>query len=163
MTASKSSGTARRRAARLAAVQALYQIALTGARVKAVMAEFVRFRFGKEQDGDMFVEPDRMLFADIVQGVAETPQDLDDLVRGALAQGWELERLELLLRMILRAGAWELRDNREVPVRIVIAEYIELAHAFFAGPEKGMVNAVLDRLAHLLRADELAAAPEGER
>jgi N utilization substance protein B len=162
MTASKSSGTARRRAARLAAVQALYQIALTGARVKAVMAEFIRFRFGKEQDGDMFVEPDRLLFADIVQGVAEAPEELDELVRGTLSAGWALERLELLLRMILRAGAWELRDNRDVDAPIVITEYIDLTHAFFSGPEPGMVNAVLHRLAHLLRADDLAEAPQEE-
>ena len=162
MMASTTSRTARRRAARLAAVQALYQITLTGAHVKAVMAEFVRFRFGAELDGDRFVEPDRQLFANVVQGASDRPQDLDDLVRGALSAGWSMERLELLLRMILRAGAWELRDNRTVPVRLVIGEYVDLTHAFFSGPEPGMVNAVLDRLGHLLRPAEFAAAAQDE-
>ena len=161
MTASTVSRTARRRAARLAAVQALYQIALTNAHVKAVMAEFVRFRFGAELDGDRFVEPDRQLFADVVQGASEQSHDLDDLVRSALNAGWSIERLELLLRIILRAGAWELRDNPTVPVRLVISEYVDLTHAFFSGPEPGMVNAVLDRLGHLLRPEEFAAtAPD---
>ena len=162
MTASTISPTARRRAARLAAVQALYQIALTNAHVKTVMAEFVRFRFGAELDGDRFVEPDRQLFADVVQGANGQPQDLDDLVRSTLTAGWSIERLELLLRIILRAGAWELRDNPTVPVRLVISEYVDLTHAFFSGPEPGMVNAVLDRLGHLLRPEEFAAAATDE-
>ena len=163
MTAKTISPTARRRAARLAAVQALYQITLTDAHVKTVMAEFVRFRFGAELDGDRFVEPDRGLFAEIVLGASDTPQELDELVRSGLEAGWSMERLELLLRMILRAGVWELRDHRSVPVRLVISEYVDLTHAFFSGPEPGMINAVLDRLAHLLRPEEFADAMSKDR
>jgi N utilization substance protein B len=152
---SKPSAKARRSAARLAAVQALYQMAVAGAGVEAVLGEFARHRFGADLDGERYVAPDPPLFAMIVRGVTERAADVDRLVAGALMPPWAADRLELILRIILRAGAWELLANREVPGRIVITEYVDVAHAFFGGREPGLVNAVLDRLGRALR-------PEGE-
>lgn len=154
----KPSAKARRSAARLAAVQALYQSALVGTDVETVVGEFVKHRFGADLDGERYVEPEPTLFADVVRGTAVRAGDLDAMIGGALDRSWSLDRLELLLRTILRAGAWELLANHAVAPRIVIAEYVDVAYAFFGGKEPAMVNAVLDRLARTLRPDELAAA-----
>lgn len=161
MSKQKPSAKARRTAARLAAVQALYQLELADGNVEHVLGEFAANRLGAEIDGDRLIEPDRALLADIVRGVTRRRTEIDALVTGALDPQWSLDRLELLLRAILEAGAWELLANSAVAPRIVIAEYIELTHAFFAGKEPGMVNAVLDRLARVLRPDELASAGDG--
>ncbi len=161
MTRQKPSAKARRSAARLAAVQALYQIALTDGDPESVLGEFVRHRFGADLDGDRYVEPEPGLFGIIVRGVTGRAGDIDGLVTGALDASWSLDRLEPLLRAILRAGAWELLANPEVPAQIVIAEYIDMTHAFFSGREPGMVNAVLDRVAHTVRPSELAAGGTG--
>jgi N utilization substance protein B len=155
---SKPSAEARRSAARLAAVQALYQVAVGGTDVEKVLGEFVRHRFGADLDGERYVAPDPPLFAAIVRGVYGRQGDVDRLVAGALTPPWSADRMELILRIILRAGAWELLANPEVPERIVIAEYLDVAHAFFGGKEPGLVNAVLDRLARTLRP---AAEPGG--
>ena len=155
MAESKPSAKARRSAARLAAVQALYQIELTGAELEPVLGEFVRHRFGAELDGERYVEPEPALFGEIVRGVQARRADLDPMIRSALGAQWTVERLELLLVAILRAGVWELLTQRAVAPRIIMNEYINLTHAFFGGREPGMVNAVLDRVAHVLRSDEL--------
>jgi transcription antitermination protein NusB len=157
MKAQKPSAKARRSAARLAAVQALYQIALVGTDVETVVGEFVRHRFGAELDGDRYVEPEPTLFADIVRGAAVRRQDVDAMIEGALDERWSLDRLELLLVAVLRAGTWEILANHAVPPRIVISEYVDVAHAFFGGKEPAMVNAVLDRTARAVRADDLTA------
>ncbi len=158
MTQAKPSAKARRSAARLAAVQALYQIAFTRANAEAVLGEFVRHRFDADLDGERYVAPDPPLFGAIVRGVMARREDLDRLVTGALGPAWHFVRLELLLQAILRAGAWELLAQPETDARLVIAEYVNVAHAFFGGREPGMVNAVLDRLARTLRGDELEPA-----
>ena len=158
--APRPSARARRSAARLAAVQALYQIMMRGgdADADAVIGEFVAHRVGADLDGDRFVEPERSLFTAIVRGASTGAGALDTAISGALAGGWTLQRMEPLLRAILRAGAWELAEHRELPVAIIIDEYLELAHAFFAGGEPAMVNAVLDRLAQRRGVDPAIAA-----
>lgn len=157
MAKPRPSAKARRSAARLAAVQALYQIEQTGIDPEAALGEFVQHRFGADMDGDRYVAPDPPLFAEIVRGVTGALAQVDRLVAGALESSWSLDRLELPLKAIARAGAWELMANAAVPARIIIAEYVDLAHAFFGGREPGFVNAVLDRIAHLVRAEELEA------
>ena len=145
----------RRSAARLAAVQALYQIDLGGAAPEAVIAEFRVHRFGRELDGENYGEADTALFAEIVKGVVARQAELDRALAGALTPEWPLERLETVLRAILRAGAFELLALGDIPARVVISEYLDIAHAFFAGKEPGLVNGVLDHIAHRLRPGDL--------
>jgi N utilization substance protein B len=149
------SGFRRRSAARLAAVQALYQIDLSGALPEAVIAEFRVHRFGRELDGENYGETDTALFAEIVKGVVARQAELDQALSGALTPDWPLERLETVLRAILRAGAFELLALGDIPARVVISEYLDIAHAFFAGKEPGLVNGVLDHIAHRLRPGDL--------
>ena len=151
------SAKARRSAARLAAVQGLYQIDLAGASSDTVIHEFARHRIGQEQDGEEFVTADPTLFADIVRGVQGRLAEGDQHLGRLLDRQWSLERMELLLRAILRAGTWELLANSAVAPHIIINDYIDVAHAFFAGREPGMVNGVLDKMARLLRAAEMGA------
>jgi N utilization substance protein B len=141
----------RRGAARLAAVQALYQIELAQAPIEAVIGEFSQdgLRHDIESDGeaDAF---DAALFADIVRGAVKRQGELDAAISGALTPDWPIERLETVLRAILRAGAYELMARPDVPVPVVISEYLEIGHAFFAGKEPGLINGVLDKLARTL-------------
>jgi transcription antitermination protein NusB len=150
------SGAGRRGLARLAAVQALYQIELTSADPGAVVGEFLSHRLGREIDGDQYAEADRGFFADLVNGCSERRTDVDGIVASALPPDWPLPRLESVLRAILRAGCFELLARTDVPARVVINEYVEIAHAFFSGKEPGMVNGVLDRVARTLREAELS-------
>jgi transcription antitermination protein NusB len=159
--AKRPTGGRRRSAARLAAVQALYQIELTGTPVEAVIGEFVKHRLGREIDGDNYGEADNALFADIVRGAWARRADVDGMLAAAVTPDWPLERLEVILRAILRAGAWELLERADVPARVAISEYLDIAHAFFSGKEPGLVNGVLDRLAHQLRAAELLDGRDG--
>lgn len=156
------SAKARRKAARLAAVQALYQIDLTGAGVESVVNEFVKHRLGEQEvDGVRFVAADPQLFADVVRGTGHRKPDVDGIVSAALDPKFPLDRLELLLRAILRAGAYELFAHNDLHPRIIISEYVDVAHAFFAGREPGMVNGVLDHVARTLRPAELAQPDPG--
>ncbi len=155
-------GAGRRRSvARLLAVQALYQIEINkvetsgAAAVDAVIAEFVKHRLGQEIEGENYGEADRALFADLVRGASSRQGELDGMISAALSDEWPLHRLETILRAILRAGAYELLGRADVPPRVVISEYLDVAHAFFAGKEPGMVNGVLDRLARVLRQDDV--------
>ncbi|MCC7273853.1 MAG: transcription antitermination factor NusB [Alphaproteobacteria bacterium] len=150
-----------RRAARLAAVQSLYQMELTGASPRQAIAEFVGHRLGTptaeatgEEGGEVALQAaDRLLFAAIVEGVKARADDLDGMIGSALSGEWRIERLEVLLRAILRAGTFELFARPETPAAIIINDYVDVAHAFFSQKEPGLVNAVLDRLAHGLRPD----------
>ena len=151
-------GPGKRSLARLAAVQALYQIELGGETPDAVVAEFAAHRLGREIDGERYAEADRAFFADLVKGCSERRGEIDGMLSAALPADWPLLRLENVLRAILRAGAFELLARGDVPARVVINEYVEVAHAFFSGKEPGMVNGVLDRLARSLRAEELAGS-----
>lgn len=157
----RSSASARRSAARLAAVQALYQRDMTAIGTEQVLGEFVRFRLGADESGDNpQVEPDRALFAAIVRGAARRRDEIDRMIESALGPQWSFERLEVLLRTILRAGVWELLENRTAEPRVVIAEYIDLTDAFFTGREPGMVNAVLDRIGRAVRDESSPVDPE---
>ena len=154
--------TRRRSVARLAAVQALYQIDLSAAEPEAVIGEFLKHRLGREIDGEQYGEADPALFADIVRGTVDRRADLDQAISGALTPDWPLARLETVLRAILRAGAYELLARSDVPARVAISEYLDIAHAFFAGKEPGLVNGVLDRLAHVLRPGDFEDGKHGE-
>ena len=149
-------GNRRRSVARLAAVQALYQLeANPEADPAAVIREFARHRFGAEIDDDRLGEADTALFADIVHGASDDQERLDGEISAALTEGWPLARLDSVLRAILRAGAYELVHRHDVPPRVSLKEYTVIAHAFFAGKEPGLANGVLNRLAHMLRAADL--------
>jgi N utilization substance protein B len=159
----------RRGAARIAAVQALYQIELTGASPDRVLREFVAHRMGevphpKDEAGaeEAIGETDRELFAAIVRGASERRAELDEMVGSSLAAGWSLERMDRVLRALLRAGAFELFARAETPARVAIAEYVGVANAFYEGREPGFVNGVLDKLARVLRPDEMAGAGSAE-
>lgn len=154
MATPKPSAKARRSAARLAAVQALYQLEQSGTPLDKVIAEFVHHRFGEEVEGEPMVEPDAPLFGDIVRGTRVRSGEVDALVSGALDTQFSLSRLDLLLRCVMQAGAWELLANLHVPAPIVISEYVNVTRAFFGGKEPAMVNAVLDRIAREQRPDE---------
>jgi transcription antitermination protein NusB len=146
----------RRSVARLAAVQALYQLELNPETVaKAVVGEFVRHRFGKEIDGDCLAEADAQFFTDIVEGATAGRAQIDAEISAALVEDWPLARLDAVLRAILRAGAWELMQRRDVPPRVSISEYTGVAYAFFTGKEPGLANGVLDRLGRIMRTDEM--------
>ena len=146
----------RRRLARLAAVQALYQLDHNpGLGAEAVIREFIRDRLGREIDGEVYGEADAELFADIVRGVADARERLDETLSAALSEEWPLGRLKTILRLILEAGAYELAHRPDIPPRVTMSEYVGIAHAFFAGSEPGLANGVLDRLARALRGSEL--------
>lgn len=151
----------RRSAARLAAVQALYEMDLADAGADAVLEEFFqkRWRHDKDDDapddgGDTMVAPDNKWLHDVVHGVASQKEELDGLIGPALSGKWTVKRLEALLRVILRAGAFELKNKPNVPASVVISEYLDVAHAFFEDNETGLVNGVLDHLARELRPGE---------
>jgi N utilization substance protein B len=149
-----------RGAARLAAVQALYQMDLGGTTLPEVLAEFESYRLGKEVDGEQYRDADPAFFRDVVAGVVREQQALDPIVHETLQGGWPLARIDATLRAILRAGAYELSARADVPARVVIAEYVDVAKAFFEGEVPGIVNGVLDALARSLRPAEFAGAPD---
>jgi transcription antitermination protein NusB len=156
------SGEGARRAARMAAVQALYQMEITGVDAESVTEEFSSFRFGREPEVTPG-EPDEAFFADIVQGVPSRQEEIDAAVAKCLASNWRLSRVDSILRAILRAGAYELIARPDVPARVVIDEYVDLAHAFFEDEGVPFVNAALDKLAHRKRAPEFGEpVPDGE-
>jgi len=144
----------KRSSARLAAVQALYQMEIAGAGVADVMAEFEAHWIGQEVEGDQYKPAEEGFFRDIVGGVVREQRRIDPKVNVALADGWPLKRVDAILRAILRAGAYELMERRDVPPRVTISEYVDVAHAFLDKDEAGMVNAVLDRLAREERSSE---------
>ncbi len=146
-----------RSVARLAAVQALYQMEVSGAGVEAVVREFSDHRFdrplgGEEVEGAALAAADESFFADLVRGVVEHQRGIDPAIAHRLAQGWRLDRLDATVRAILRAGAFELSHRPDVPVEVVINEYVDVARSFFEGPQPGFVNAALDGLARDVRA-----------
>lgn len=150
------SGAVRRSVSRLAAVQALYQMILGGSGAEEVINQFLTGRpdwMGRDHPG--IAKMDQGLFCDVVRGVAQDREKLDGLIEAALSKGRTVDRLEVLLRLILEAGTWELTSRPDVPARVVLSEYLGIADAFFEGDQPGLVNAVLDRLAHNLRDVEM--------
>ena len=145
-----------RGAARLAAVQALYQMDLGGTTLPEVVAEFEAHRLGKEVDGAQYRAADADYFRGIVEGVVAHQRDLDPAIDATLAVGWRLMRVDATLRAILRCGAFELGHRKDVPARVLITEYVDVANAFFEGEVPAVVNGVLDNLARKFRGDEFA-------
>ena len=143
----------RRGAARLAAVQALYQMDIGGTGVLEVVAEYEAHRLGQELDGETYLKADASWFRSIVSGVVREQTRLDPLIGSALQDDWALSRLDSTVRAILRAGTFELLDRKDVPVPVIVTEYVEIAHAFFEEDEPKLVNAVLDRIAKQVRGE----------
>ena len=148
----------RRGAARLAAVQALYQMDIAATPLNDILAEFESHWLGREVEGSTYLPAEAAFFREIVGGFVREQRRLDPLIDRALAGGWPLKRVEALLRAALRAGAFELDQRRDVPARVVISEYVDVANAFLDGEETGMVNAVLDLLARQFRSGEFDRA-----
>ena len=142
-----------RAVARLAAVQALYQMEAAGAGVETVIREFLDHRFESDIDGRPLAPGDEVFFAELTRGVVAEQAVVDQAIRGRLAAGWRMSRLDATARSILRCGAYELLRRNEIPTEIVIDEYLEIAKSFFSGPEPAFINGVLDSLAR----DERAA------
>lgn len=150
---------ARRAGARLAAVQALFQMDQTGQGVKAAIRDFLNDRLGLGDEGDPIEEADPDLFKDIVEGVVAHQARLDAAITARLAEGWRLDRIDSTSRAILRAGAYELAERWDLAPAIVIDAYAGLAAAFFdEGEETRFVNGLLDRLAGDLRKDDVRRA-----
>lgn len=146
--------------ARLAAVQALYQMEVAGAGVEAVLREFSDHRFGGniESDddqaavgADQLADADEAFFGDIVRGVVSHQQEIDAAVTKRLAANWRLERLDATLRATLRSATYELMHRSDVPTEVVLDEYVEIAKAFFAKTDSGFVNGALDAVARDVR------------
>ena len=140
-----------RGAARLAAVQALYQMDIAGTGINDILAEFESHWMGQEVEGNQYLPAEAAFFREVFGGVVREQRNLDPLIDAALAQSWPLKRIEAILRAVLRAGAFELGHRRDVPARVVVSEYVDVANAFVEREETGMVNAVLDQLARKLR------------
>ena len=141
-----------RSVARLAAVQALYQMEVAGAGVEAVVREFAEHRFGRDLQGQRLADADEVFFAEIVRGVVADQSVLDTAIRKRLAANWKLERLGATLRAVLRCAAFELNAREDVPSEVVIDEYVELAKKFVDSKEVKFVNGALDGVARDLRA-----------
>ncbi len=136
-----------RSAARLAAVQALYQQEMEGTPVARLLKEFHDHRLGAMIEDAQYHDAERDFFDDIVSGVDARRGELDALISSRLAEGWTLERLDRPMRALLRAGAYELLARPDVPVGSVINEYVDVAHAFYDKRESGFVNGLLDAIA----------------
>lgn len=148
-----------RSAARLGAVQALYQMDLAQTDLDAVIGEFLASRVGRRAEDPALADADVAFFRDLLKGVVERQREIDPLVDQQLAQGWRLTRIDSILRAVLRAGVFELIARPDVPAKVVINEYIQVAHAFFSGEEPRVANGVLDKLARRLRPGEFQPAP----
>ena len=144
-----------RSAARLAAVQAIYQMELTGADAEVVTDEFIEHRFVRGIEN----APDEAFFGEIVRGVPHHQAEIDKSLASCLSKDWKLQRIDSTLRAILRAATYELIAQKDVPAKVVIDEYLDVAHAFSNADEASFVNAVLDKLAHRKRAAEFGETP----
>lgn len=148
-------------AARLAAVQALYQMDMAGTDVTDVVTEFRDHRMGNVSDAACCPDADADFFADIVKGVVADQKRIDPLLNAHLAEGWRLPRIDSILRAILRSAAYELLEHEATPVKVIINEYLDVAHAFFDGEEPKVVNGILDALSHEVRKDEFEEHTDG--
>lgn len=148
----------RRGQARMAAVQALYQVEMGTRTPRSVIAEFLQHRLEEDIDGMRLGPIDRTLFGELVEGVTKQRNAFQDMLISVLDADWPLDRLETLLRIILECGVYELVERPSVPLNIIINEYVELARAFFENREPAFVNGVLDRLGRVLRESEISTA-----
>jgi transcription antitermination protein NusB len=159
--------------ARTAAVQALYQMDMAGTDLNQVIEEFEHLRFAAAAvtsggtDAHNEIDPeektegaDAQFFADILRGVVRRQRDIDPVIDQQLVEGWRLVRVDSILRAILRAGVFELMERPDVPARVVINEYINVAHSFFDDEEPRVVNGVLDKIARKTRGPEIPVGPK---
>jgi N utilization substance protein B len=142
---------ASRSVARLAAVQALYQMEVSSIGVEHVIREFTDHRFDRDIEGVTLAAADEAFFAELVRGVVAEQARIDAAIARRLAKGWRLERLDATVRAILRAGTYELTSRTDVPTEVAIDEYVEVAKSFFEGTEPGFVNGALDAVAKDVR------------
>lgn len=142
-----------RGAARLAAVQALYQMDVGRQTLEDTLAQFGAFHLGREIEGEQYLPADADFFGQIVRGVTKNQLEIDPAIDKALAEDWPMERIDSTLRAILRAAAFELLRRRDIPARVVISEYVDVARAFFEEDASGMVNAALDSIARTAGVD----------
>jgi transcription antitermination protein NusB len=149
-------GSNRRQAARMAAVQAIFQWQEGEHAPGEIIDQFLKVRIGEQGEGGMRRDADRPLFKDVVEGAVAHKEELQQTLTGALAEDWTWERVDRLVRAILLAGAYELIHRKDVPPRVAINEYVEIAHAFYDKGEQNFVNSVLDRVARQSRSAELA-------
>lgn len=147
--------------ARLAAVQALYQMDIVQTDAADVIAQFIRHYFGQEIEGSYYDRADVPFFEDLVLGVVREQLAVDPLIARHLAEGWSLARLDSILRAILRAAAYELKERRDVPFKVIINEYVDVAHAFFGDDQPRVVNGILDAVAREVRAEEFQSSAHG--
>lgn len=140
-----------RRAARLAAVQALYQMELAGSTPAGAVQDVLAGHLPRQQEEGFDGEVDVTLFTQIVELAVERQEEIDTIIAKRLASGWKLERIDAVARAALRAGVLELWARPDIPVAVTIGEYVEIAKSFFSGPEPGFINATLDRVAQTLR------------
>ena len=147
----------RRSTARLAAVQALYQMELSDSPIEDVIDEFLTLRIGREIEGEQYVDADRGHFKWLVRSVTESVTEIDECIGGALDAGWTIGRLGALMRVLLRSATVELLARPDIPARVVMNEYVELSGAFFSRREPAFVNAALDGIARRLRAGEFVS------
>lgn len=152
-----------RRTARLAAVQALYQMETSGAGVEKAIADFRGHWIGADIDGDKFAEADAGFFDDIVRGVVRLQMKIDPAIERRLSSKWTLARLDATARAILRAGAYELLQHSSTPAGVILDEYVEIAGSFFGETERSFVNAALDGVARDFRPGEHAGGGAGAR
>ena len=143
----------KRGAARLAAVQALYQMEVGGTGLLEVVAEYEAHRLGGVIDGETYRDADAAWFRDVVSGVVRGQTAIDPLIHASLPADWPLSRIDTTLRAILRAGTHELSARKDVPVAVIVTEYVDVAKAFYSDDEPGLVNAVLDRVARAERGE----------
>ena len=135
---------------------------MTGIDLNQVIAQFETHRLGQETEGSQYADAEPDFFRDLVTGVVREQLQIDPLIDKQLAEGWRLTRVDSILRAILRAGAYEILVRGDVPVRVVISEYVDMAHAFFGDEEPKVVNGILDRLGHKARPQEFAAGGSGD-
>ncbi len=147
--------------ARLAAVQALYQMDVAQTDAGVVVTQFIRHHFGHDIEGSYFDRADEPFFTDIVLGVVREQLAIDPLIGRHLADGWRLARIDSILRAILRAAAYELKERRDVPFKVIINEYVDVAHAFFGPDEPRVVNGVLDAIAREVRSADFDRSGRG--
>jgi len=144
----------KRGAARLAAVQALYQMELSQARISDIVEEYENLRIGQVVDGEEYLDADLGWFRGVVAGVVSEQKELDPLIHKTLPDDWPLSRIDTLMRSVMRCGVFELMKRKDVPAKVVISEYLDVAKAFFDSDEPRLINGVLDRIARDLREGE---------
>lgn len=152
----KPARSASRTAARLAAVQALYQMDMVATDANLVVREFLDYRLDDVAEKSGASETDGAYFQDIVLGVVREQLTIDPVLDAHLAEGWHLSRIDSILRAILRSAAYEITQRDDVPAKVIISEYLNIAHAFFDSEEPKVVNGILDRMARAQRAREFA-------